>query len=588
MPDPARKGEKVYRGIPVSGGVSRGPAFILGQVREALPERTINEADIPKELIRLHDAILVTRQQLLAVQQKVEDAMGSEDASIFDAHLLMLEDQTVLDEVTRVVRQQHINVEQAFHKVVEKYATTLAAMDDDYLRERASDLRDVAERLLNNLMGRPEISLANLNEPSIVVSHDFSPSITAQMDRKKVLGFATDVGGKTSHTAIMARSIEIPAIVGLKNISHVLEPGDDVLLDGYNGMLVVNPTDQTLFEYGQLVLRQNSAQERLRCLTGEPAVTADGQRITLSANIGTAEEVEAVKASGAEGVGLFRTEYLFLNRSELPGEEEQYLAYRTVAAALKPNPVVIRTLDLGGDKVMPQTHGQPEMNPFLGWRAIRLCLHEREIFRAQLRAILRASVEGNIKLMYPMISCLEELLQANAFLDECREELRAEKIPFGEEMEVGMMIEIPSAALVAESLAHRVDFFSIGSNDLIQYSLAVDRLNERVAHLYQPTHPAIIRLVDMTVRAADKESIWTGVCGEVANDLSMVPLLLGLGVTELSVAPPAVARVKFIIRNTLLSEAKELAKDALTRESAAEIQTRAEAYARKIAPSLFD
>jgi phosphotransferase system enzyme I (PtsI) len=554
-----------------------------------MPAYPITEAELPHEWHRLEKALVQTRHQILEVQRKVGQAMGADDAGIFDAHLLVLEDRTLIDEVTRLMSQQKINVEQAFHQVAEKYAATLEAIDDDYLRERASDMRDVTARVLNNLLNRPhEIDLRHLAEPCILVSHDLPPSITATLDRSKVLGFATDIGSKTSHTAIMARSLQIPAVVGLRDASRHLATGDYVLLDGFNGYLVVNPTDQTLFEYGQLVRRRVNLEERLREVIDKPAVTLDGTRIRLAANIEQASDSEAVLAYGAEGVGLFRTEYLFVNRDTSPSEEEQYQAYRAIASALKPHPVVIRTMDLGGDKFLSHLQLPPEMNPFLGWRAIRFCLEERDIFRDQLRAILRASVDGCVKVMYPMISCLDELNEANALLRECQDELRKEQIPFNEHIEIGAMIEIPSAALTASALAKRAKFFSIGTNDLIQYSLAVDRLNEKIAHLYEPSHPAIVTLIKMTVDAAHQHGVPVSVCGEMAGDPIYVPLLLGLGVDELSAAPPSIPQVKFLIRRLRMSEAKELAEFALGCESGAEILERAKALAYQIAPGLFE
>lgn len=577
------------RGIPVSAGVCRGKILVLGKNTSGVPAHVVSDAELPQELHRLEKALVQTRHQILDVQRKVGQAMGAEDASIFDAHLLVLEDRTLIDEVTRLMSQQKINVEQAFHKVAEKYAATLEAIDDDYLRERASDMRDVTARVLNNLLNRPhEIDLRHLREPCILVSYDLSPSITATLDRSKVLGFATDIGSKTSHTAIMARSLQIPAVVGLHDASRQLETGDYVLLDGFNGYMVVNPTDQTLFEYGQLVRRRVDLQDRLRDVVDKPAVTLDGSRVRLAANIEQASDVEAVVAYGGEGVGLFRTEYLFLNRDTSPSEEEQYQAYRAVAAALKPNPVVIRTLDLGGDKFLSHLQLPPEINPFLGWRAIRFCLEERDVFRDQLRAILRASVEGAVKVMYPMISCLEELRKANELLEQCRAELRAENIAFNENMEVGAMIEIPSAALIADTLAKRVNFFSIGTNDLIQYSLAVDRLNEKIAHLYEPSHPAILNLIKMTVDAGHRQGIKVSVCGEMAGDPVYVPLLLGLGVDELSASPPSIPQLKFLIRRLKLTEAQELAQFGLSCESGTEILDRAKALALKVAPGLFE
>jgi phosphotransferase system enzyme I (PtsI) len=549
----------------------------------------LTEAELAQEVERLEKALVLTRHQILEIQRKVGEGMGAQEGSIFEAHLLVLEDRTLLDEVVRVIREEKVNAEHAFHTVAERYAATLAAIEDEYLRERATDMRDVTTRVLNNLLGlEEEADLRHLKEPCIIVCHDLTPSNTAQLDKRKVLGFATDVGSKTSHTAIMARSLRIPAVVGLKDVSGQVESGHYALLDGLNGVLIVNPSDQALFEYGQLILRQATLQQRLRDLLTEPAVTLDGCRVLLNANIEQAADAEQVKANGADGVGLFRTEYLFLNREHLPGEEQQYQAYREAAVALKPLPVVIRTLDLGGDKFLAHMQMPTELNPFLGWRAIRISLQERDIFRAQLRAILRASAEGNLKVMYPMISGLDELNQANALLEEYKAELRQEKIPFDEHLEVGAMIETPSAAIVADSLAKRVKFFSIGTNDLIQYSLAVDRMNEKIAHLYEPTHPAIVRLIKSTVDAAHKHDVRVTVCGEMAGDPVLAPLLLGLGVDELSAAPSLVPSLKFLIRRLKLSEARELAAFALECESAAEILARCQALTWEIAPSLFE
>lgn len=582
MSEPSRAGERVFRGIPVSAGVCRGKVLVLGKSQAHIPDRTIEEEEIQQELQRFHDARARTRQQILEVQHQISERTGNKDASIFEAHLLVLEDPALIGAVTRLIQDDKLNVEQAFRRVTDQFAAAWAAIEDEYLRERASDLRDIGERMMNNLLGHAsENALTTLAEPCIIIAHDLAPSTTAQLDKKWVLGFATDVGSKTSHTAILARSLRIPAVVGLHGASQQLASGCDALLDGFTGTIVINPSDQTLFEYGQLVRKQADFQESLRELRDQPAVTCDGVQITLSANIEQAADIDGVVQCGAAGVGLYRTEYLFINCEKLPTEEQQYQAYRQVAAALKPQPVIIRTLDLGGDKFLSHFAAPSEANPFLGWRAIRFCLQEREIFRAQLRAILRASAEGNVKLMYPMISGLEELLQANALVEEYKCELRAEKIAFDDALEVGAMIEIPSAVLSADALAKRAQFFSIGTNDLIQYSLAVDRLNEKIAHLYEPTNPAILRLIKMTVDAAHQHGIWVGVCGEMAGDPDLTPLLLGLGVDELSVAPAILPQIKYLIRRTRMSEAKELASFALNCESSAEILSRSQNLARK-------
>ena len=589
MAEAPQRGEQSFRGIPVSAGVCRGRILVIDGSRPSIGKRTLSDEQLQEEINRLERALVQTRHQILEVQRRVSEGMGAAEGSIFDAHLLVLEDRTLLDEVIRMIQTQKVNAEYAFHSVAERYATTLAAIEDDYLRERATDMRDVTTRVLNNLLGlEEELNLRHLKEPCIIISHDLTPSNTAQLDKRNVLGFGTDVGSKTSHTAIMARSLRIPAIVGLKDASAKLESGQYVLLDGFNGVIIINPTDQTLFEYGQLIKKQVSLEEKLRDIQLKPAVTLDGQRVFLSANIESPKDSEAVKLAGAEGVGLFRTEYLFINRDLPPSEEQQYEAYREAAQALKPLPVVIRTLDLGGDKFLAHLPLPREMNPFLGWRAIRFCLQEEDIFRAQLRAILRASAEGNVKMMYPMISGLDELTQANALVERYKAELRSEKIAFDEQMEIGAMIETPSAVIVADSLAKRLKFFSIGTNDLIQYSLAVDRMNEKIAHLYEPTHPAIVRLLKATIDAAHHHKIWVSVCGEMASDPVFAPLLLGLGVDELSAAPPLVAPVKFLIRRLKIAEARELAEFALSCESAGEILARCQELARQVAPSLFE
>ena len=589
MTDLAQTGERVYKGISVSAGICQGKAFVLHKTQTHVPHYDVAEADLPHQVQRFHDALVMTRHQIQEVQHKVSLALNAHEASIFDAHLLVLDDPTLIDSVNELIHAKKINVEAAFQEFTQKYTATLSAIDDAYLRERVADMRDVTSRIMNNLLGNLQHqALQELREPCIIIADDLSPSEVAVMDRKVVLGFGTDAGSKTSHMAIMARSLQTPAVVGLKDASLKVKSGAHVLLDGYNGSIVVNPTDQTLFQYGQLVRRQASIEEKLRAIQSLAAITLDGLKITLSANIGQTGDIQAVQEFGGVGVGLFRTEYLFLNRDTLPSEDEQCEAYRKVAAALKPAPVIIRTLDLGGDKFLPHLQIPVEMNPFLGWRAIRFCLEERAVFRAQLRAILRASAEGNVKIMYPMVSNHNELDQANALVELYKNELRAEKIAFDENLEIGVMIEIPSAAVSADMLAKRVKFFSLGTNDLIQYALAVDRLNERIAHLYEPTHPAVLRLIKWTTEAADRHGLWCGVCGEMAGDPYMTPLLLGLGARELSMAPPLLPRVKFLIRRLKMDDALELAKFALNCESGREILERSQALARRTAPSLFE
>ena len=579
----------MLRGIPVSQGVSQGRVVVLNRSRIVPAKAGFETDDQAGEETRFQTALSETRKQLTAVQERLRDEFGAKESQIFDAHLLVLEDPALMEEVGRQIRDEHHTPEYAFYTASEKYAEALSAVDDSYLSERAADIRDVTQRVLGNLMGQPQrAGVSDLTEPCIVVANDLTPSDTAQLDPAKVLGFVTEVGSRTSHTAILARSLQIPAVLGLGEAIEELKPGQTVLLDGFNGFVIISPSEQTLFEYGQLVERQSSIEESLDEIRTEPAKTLDGHTIILSANIERAGDVEAVRKSGATGVGLFRTEFLFINRSDLPNEEEQFQAYKKVTESLAPEPVIIRTLDLGGDKLLSHVNVAAEMNPFLGWRAIRLCLEEKDLFRTQLRAILRASAFGDLKIMYPMVSGMDELDAANVLLDECRDQLRAEGVEFAENLEIGVMIETPSAAMIADSLARCVQFFSIGTNDLIQYSLAVDRLNEKIAHLYEPTHPGILRLIKTTVDAGQAQKIWTGVCGEMAGELAMVALLIGLGVAELSVVPSLVPRVKMLIRSIEMAKARELAEFALNCDSPGEILAGAEALAKAAVPDFFE
>lgn len=579
--------EKRFNGVGVSPGIARGTVFVYRPDDDAAPSRSIEESEIPTEIARFEGALLATRAQILEMQQRIAESTGAKDASIFDAHLLVVEDRTLIDEVLRRLGADRMNVEHVFQTVAGRYAKTLSEIDDPYLRERALDIHDVTRRVIHNLMGTQARDLAGVTTPHILIAHNLAPSDTAQLNRALVLGFGTDAGSRTSHTAIMARSLNIPAIVGLHEASSQLVTGDHVLLDGYNGLLVVNPSDQTLWEYGELEIKKTVVEEKLSQLRETASTTRDGHHVILSANIELPDDMELVQQSGAEGVGLYRTEFFYLNKAELPTEEEQFAAYRQVAEAAAPHSVIIRTLDLGGDKFMSALHIPEELNPFLGWRAIRFCLERVDIFKTQLRAILRASAAGNVKIMYPMISGVEELRRANILLEECRAELRAEGLAFNEEMEVGAMIEIPSAAISADILAKEVDFFSIGTNDLIQYSIAVDRLNEHIAHLYEPTHPAIIRLIRMTVEAAHANNLWVGVCGEMAGDILLTPLLLGLGIDELSAGAGSVPRVKRAVQSLDNAACRQLVEEIQHLDTAAAILAKCDAVARAHYPELL-
>jgi len=588
MSENNQREEKRFQGLGVSPGIARGTVFVYRTDEEDIPVRRITEADMPGEIARFEAALIQTRTQILEMQQKIAEAIGSKDASIFDAHLLVVEDRTLIDEVLRTLARDQFNVEHVFQNVANRYAQTLSEIDDPYLRERALDINDVARRVLHNLLGKMNRSLASMDAAHILVAHNLTPSDTAQLNRTLVLGFATDVGSRTSHTAIMARSMSIPAVVGLHNVSTELATGDQVLLDGYNGLLIVNPNDQTLWEYGELEIKKEAVEETLEQLRETMSTTRDGRHVILSANIELPEEMDNVRTSGAEGVGLYRTEFFYINKPSLPGEEEQYESYRRVAESALPYNVIIRTLDLGGDKFMSALELPEEMNPFLGWRAIRFCLENVSIFKTQLRAILRASAVGNLKMMYPMISGIGELRRANSLLEECKQELRNEGKPFDENMEVGAMIEVPSAAVTADLLAREVAFFSIGTNDLIQYSIAVDRVNERIAHLYEPTHPAIMRLIKMVVDAAHAHNRWVGVCGEMASEVLFTPLLLGLGVDELSTGPALVPRVKRAVQSLDIGECLQLWEEVRHLETSEEVAARCQDVAQRYYPELLN
>ena len=585
--DAASTEERRFQGTGVSPGIARGTVFVYRPDDEAAPSRRIETSEIPGEIARFEAALLATRAQILEMQQRIAESIGAKDAGIFDAHLLVVEDRTLIDEVLRMLSRDKMNVEHVFQSVANRYAKTLSEIDDPYLRERALDIHDVTRRVVHNLMGKEARDLASITTPHILIAHNLAPSDTAQLDRALVLAFGTDAGSKTSHTAIMARSLNIPAIVGLHDASLQLATGDHVLLDGYNGLIVVNPSDQTLWEYGELEIKKTEVEENLTKLRETASTTLDGRHVILSANIELPDDMEQVRQNGAEGVGLYRTEFFYLNKTEIPTEEEQYAAYRRVAEAARPHKVIIRTLDLGGDKFMSALHMPEELNPFLGWRAIRFCLERLDIFKTQLRAILRASAVGNVSIMYPMISGVEELRRANVVLEECRAELRAEGLAFDAHLEVGAMIEIPSAAIASDILAKEVDFFSIGTNDLIQYAIAVDRLNEHIAHLYEPTHPAIIRLIRMTIEAAHARDLWVGICGEMAGDIILTPLLIGLGVDELSAGAALVPRVKRAVQSLDSAACRQLVEDIQHLDCAAAILEKCDAVARAHYPELL-
>ncbi len=580
--------EIVLQGIGVSPGIVISEAFLLTSVDDRYVEREISEDEIPREISRLEEALAQTRGQLHDIQSKVKAAIGQDNAGIFDAHLLVVEDRALLDEVIRGLKSRRLNVEVILHDVAERYAEALSKIEDDYLRERAADVRDVTRRILRNLSGRAHSEISSLSKPCVIIANDLAPSETATMDKERVIGFATDLGSPTSHTAIMARALGIPAIVGLHDVSVRVSAGDAVLIDGNKGVLIIHPSADRLERYGQLVESRRHIQSELARLKDEDAETQDGYRVLLSANIERPDDVDAVLENGARGVGLFRSEFIYLTREDLPSEEEQYHVYRDVAQRLDPDPVIIRTIDLGGDKFLSHVRTAKEMNPFMGWRAIRFCLAQPDIFKTQLRAILRASQSTNIRIMYPMVSSVDEVVSANRLLEEAKSDLRQAGHAFNEDLEVGVMIEIPSAALTANLLAPHVAFFSIGTNDLVQYTLAVDRVNERVAYLYEPTHPAILKLIKNTIDIGHQHGIWTGICGEMAGNPMMVPLLMGLGADEFSVSPSLVPVVKDVIRNLHYAQAETLAAKAMQSVSPKEVLDLCRELTQEIAPEVIE
>ncbi len=581
MPPP-EKTELTVQGIAASQGIAYGQIFVYIQSDVEVPSYEVEPERRLEEVSRFDRALVSTRQQIAKIQGEVEKNLGAQEALIFDAHLMALEDPALIGETIRVFESTGQNIETCFNQVSQRYVQAFAKFEDEYLRERASDIRDVAQRVLQNLLGQAENSLSRLADKRIVVANDVSPSDSASIDRSAAIALVTDSGSKTSHAVIVARSMKMPAVVGVRNLTKRAHNGDWAIVDGYDGVVILNPSESTLFRYGKIQEKKKSFEARLMEANRELAVTLDGVAVSLMANIEKVEEVAQVKAYAAEGVGLYRTEYLFLNSARIPTEQEQFLAYRAVAQAIAPQPVVIRTLDLGGDKPM---EGNPDLfpkenNPFMGFRAIRFCLENLEIFKDQLRAILRASACGNVRIMYPMISGSEEMVRANAVLTECMAELKSRDIAFDEKLQVGAMIEIPSAAMTADILAKECAFFSVGTNDLIQYLLAIDRVNERIAHLYEPTHPAVVRTLKYIVDEAHKRGVTVSVCGEMAGDPVFAPLLLGLGVDALSMSPAWLPSVKYMVRAMTMADARALAAEALTLASPKEIYARCDAFYR--------
>jgi len=555
---------RVFQGISASPGIAVGKAFLLEDMDLAVGRWQVPPEAVKAEVARFRLAVADTRREMLATQQKILKLLGKTHARLIEAYILILEDPLISKDVVKNITQNRVNAEFALSEAVAGTVKALESATDEYFRERRHDVLDVGRKILLHLLGHEPQILEDLNEASVIVARNLTPSDTIHMKTQFAEGFATDIGGRTSHTAILANSLEIPAVVGLHEISRHVRPGDMMIVDGYTGTVIINPLPDVVDNYRRerdIRLAERRDLERIR---DQSAQTSDGRRVTLAANIDSPGEIKSVLANGAEGVGLYRTEFLYINRETLPSEEDHYQYYARVVQSVLPHPVIIRTMDIGGDKLVdlgfPQLN-KSESNPFLGLRGIRLSLKHEEIFRTQLRAVLRASAHGKVRIMFPMVSGLEEFRAAKKIVLECMADLRQRSIAFDERVEIGLMIEIPSAALVVDYLAQESDFMSIGTNDLIQYTLAVDRVNDEVAHLYEPLHPAILRLIHQTVQAAHAAGKWVGLCGEMAADIDLTAVLIGLELDELSVSPALVPKIKKRIRDLSFADCRALARD---------------------------
>ena len=581
--------EIVLKGIQAAPGIASGAAFILDNRDFIIPPRSILENEIPSEIARFEEAIDKTRQEILQIQKTIVNEMSPQHAQIFDAHLMVLEDKTLIEEVVNRIHTEKFNAEFIFSKILKKYVKAFSKIQDEYLRERTSDVSDVGKRILKHLMGESKLhELENLTERIIIIAHDLSPSDTASMFNKNIIAFATDIGGRTSHTAIMAKALGIPAVVGLKNATLQVNNQDYVIVDGRMGLLIINPTEKTKEIYDAEQTKIAALRDRFIEIKDLPSQTIDGHEVNILANVEIPEEIPMVLKQGARGIGLYRTEFFYMNRIDLPSEDEQFEAYKSVAEGIAPYSATIRTVDIGGDKFVSSIQIPRDMHPFLSWRAIRFCFARPDIFKTQLRAVLRASLHGKLKLMYPMISGVDELRHANSILNEVKQNLRDEKIPFNEEIEVGAMIEVPSAAMTADLLAREADFFSIGTNDLIQYSLAVDRTNEQTADLYSPGHPAILRMIKQIVEAGHQEHLKISLCGEMSGEPILALLLLGLGIDELSMSSLNILQIKKLIRSVSFKDAQEVVQKAIMLSTGAEVEEFSRAKLQELAPQILN
>lgn len=550
-----------YKGIGASPGVALGKALVVEHSELVIEKKSID--NVEAEIAKLEDAVAVSKEELVKVKEKASEELGAEEAEIFEAHLLVLEDPELIGSAIDKIKTESVNAEYALNEIKEMFVSMFESMDNEYMKERAADIKDVTNRILRHILGIKVVDLSALSEEVVLIAHDLTPSDTATMNKKMVLGFLTDIGGRTSHTAIMSRTLEIAAIVGLNDITSKVKDGDFVVFNGDTGEVIVNPDEETINKYTELKAKYEDERKALQLLKGKPSVTLDGKHVELAGNIGTPNDIEGLIKNDAEGVGLYRTEFLYMDRDSFPTEEIQYEAYKAVLEGMDGKPIVIRTLDIGGDKELSYLSMEPEMNPFLGYRAIRLCLDRKDIFKTQLRALYRASVHGRLRIMFPMISSLEELLQAKEVVKEVLAELDSEGVAYAKDVEIGMMIEVPSAAVISDVLAKHVDFFSIGTNDLIQYTCAVDRMNQKISYLYNQFNPAVLRLIKTVIDNAHKEGKWAGMCGESAGDQKMIPILLGMGLDEFSMSPISILPARKLITSVKESDMKKLADDVL-------------------------
>lgn len=558
----------MLKGIAASSGITIAKAYKL-----ETPQITIEKKDSnpQEEIEKFKNALAASRKDIETIKERATGKLSDEELEIFDAHLMVVDDPAMSDEVISMIENEKVNAEYALDAVSNNYISMFESLDDEYMRERAADIKDVTTRIKYHILGVDVADLSLIDQEVIVVAHDLTPSDTAQLDKKFTKGFATEIGGRTSHSAIMARSLEIPAVVGIASVMSEVKHGDLLILDALKGQLIVNPDEKTIEQYQEKAEKYQKEVAALKVLKDKETITTDGHKVEIVGNIGTPDDVAGVIDNGGEGVGLYRTEFLYMNSTELPTEQQQFEAYKKVLVAMNGKPVVVRTLDIGGDKKLPYLPIDPEMNPFLGYRAIRLCLDRKDIFRTQLRALLRASAYGKLRIMFPMIATIDEFVSAKALLEEEKEKLVKEGVEVGQDLQVGMMVEIPAAAVLADEFAKYADFFSIGTNDLIQYSMAADRMSEKVSYLYQPLNPSILRLIKLTIDGAHSQGKWCGMCGEMAGEPDAMAVLMGLGLDEFSMSATSILKARSIANSISYQEMQQLAAKAVKCQRAQEV-----------------